>query len=137
MFKKLFIICALLLSAIPAYAQDPQLITLPADATGAVPVLGKGTMTYNVISIAGWLLCNGARVKKSDYPALWKKLSAPGTTYDVKADAESFLLPPMPFQYKEGKLFKGWAINPFDTLDPRASNSPPGVLQQFEFSDSL
>lgn len=136
MVKKLAIICALLLAAVRAFAQDPMPIPLPPGATGAVPVLGKGTMTYDVISIGGWLLCNGARVKKSDYPALWKKLSTSGTTYEIMPDAESFLLPSMPFQYKAGKLFKGWAINPFP-VDPYKPSSPPGVLQQFEFSESL
>jgi hypothetical protein len=141
--NRLGLLVAALLAASTAYAQSPssaRVVILPQGTNGidSYDPIGKYPhLKYepHIAAIGGWLVCNGARAKKSDYPALAaKELARNPSRRDP--DPDYFRLPSMPLQYKDGKLYSGYATNPFP-IDPYHRSDQPGVLAPFVFAPSI
>ena len=129
---------ACLLPSTGAEAQEPPLIRLPGFATS--PVIGAlksgkvGPMGRET-NIGGWLVLNGARFLKSDFPELAKTLDENYAAQGYKFNDPNFTrLPAEQRQSRpDGEVFRGFAICPSTQL--RQNQIVPATRRVQRFSD--
>jgi hypothetical protein len=101
---------------------DTALLMLPRDAVQDAPTARIDKLRVKV-SLAGWLVCNGALALRDVYRELFEVI---GERFGAGDGRTSFSLPSYAVEFRLGQPYKGVAINPRTTVQ-----APAGVIMPF------